>query len=429
MALPPDSTVQRITPDGVKPEGDSLAPLIESLRRRREEIARTPIDRLLALLDDFAGRLLRDPRTNRLEGAMFLSAWLGRRNLQQFVELNLNGNPAYLDGFVPQGRNYLAAKPHGLVAMWMAGNVATLPMFSLVPALLAKNVCLVKLALPDPSGMDRLLAVLAESRAEGLRGGELLEAAAVVWFDYHEQRLNEEMSLAADATLVWGGAEAVRAIALLPRREHCVQIVFGPKYSIGLIGRKQLEDEAGLDAVVASFVRDVAIFDQRACSAPQTIFVERSDRHSLRQVGEMFARHLARLPAKPDLDAYTTAQILNVRAQWAMQESKDVIASADGANWTVCMDREPSLKEAVQSRTIFLTEVDSWRDVIPLLSAKVQTVGIALGDLDESLALAEAATRAGVARCVRPGIMNNYESPWDGKMLLGQLVRWVALKP
>ena len=87
------------------------------------------------------------------------------------------------------------------------------------------------------------------------------------------------------------------------------------------------------------------------------------------------------------------------------------------------------MKEAVQSRTIFLTEVDSWRDVIRLLGPKVQTVGLALGDLEESLGFAEAATRAGVARCVRPGIMNNYESPWDGKLLVGQLVRWVTLKP
>jgi hypothetical protein len=122
-------------------------------------------------------------------------------------------------------------------------------------------------------------------------------------------------------------------------------------------------------------------------------------------------------------------QILGVRAQWAMDPSREVIASAGGANWTVCMDRELSLKQAVQSRTIFLTEVESWREVIALLTPKVQTVGVAMGDLEESLALAEAATRAGVARCVRPGIMNNYESPWDGKLVVSQLARWVTLKP
>jgi len=422
-------SVLRFLPGGTESH-DSLGPVVDAIRARQAWLADVPVDTLLALFDDFAGRLMRDPHTQGLEGAMFLAAWLKRNNLENLLRLNFNGNPAYLDGFQPRGRDYLAAKPHGLVAMWMAGNVATLPMFSLVPGLLTKNVCLVKLAQPEPQGIDRLLAVLSESGAEGLRGDELLEAAAVVWFDYGQGELSEAMSRAADAKVIWGGQAAVEAITRLPRPEHCVEIVFGPKYSIGVIDRKRLEgDEGALDEAVAGFVRDVAIFDQRACSAPQTIFVERNARLSLREIGERFARHLERLGPKPGSDPYTTMQILDARASWAVDETRDVIASTDGANWTVCLDREASLKEAVQSRTVFLTEVDSWRKVIPLLSPKVQTVGIAFADREDALALAEAATRAGAVRCVRPGLMNNYESPWDGKLLLSQLVRWVTLKP
>jgi len=423
-------SVLEFLPRGGTASHDALGPVVDALRARQAWLADVPVGTLLALFDDFSGRLMRDPRTQSLEGAMFLAAWLRRPNLEDLLRLNLNGNSAYLDGFQPHGRDYLAAKPHGLVAMWMAGNVATLPMFSLVPALLTKNVCLVKLAQPEPQGIDRLLMVLAESGAEGLRGDELLGAAAVVWFDYRQGELSEAMSRAADAKVVWGGQAAIEAVTRLPRPEHCVEIVFGPKYSIGVIGRKRLEgDERALDEAIAGFVRDVAIFDQRACSAPQTIFVERNARWSLREIGERFARHLDRLGPKPGSDPYTTMQILDARASWAMDESRDVIASADGANWTVCLDRETSLKEAVQSRTLFLTEVDSWQDVIPLLSPKVQTVGIAFAEREDAVALAEAATRAGAVRCVRPGLMNNYESPWDGKLLASQLVRWVTLKP
>ncbi len=421
--------VYRITPDGVQPAADSLLPIVESLNQKREWLAKIPVDGMVGLFADFAARIIRDPRTKSLEGCMFLAAWLGANNLRQLLQLNLNGNPAFLDGFQPVGRNFLAAKPQGLAAMWMAGNVATLPLFSLVPALLAKNVCLVKLANPDPAGMDKLLAVLAESQAGELRGADLLEAAAVVWFDYRNRALNEQMSLAADVKLMWGGAEAIRAIGALPRREHCGEIIFGPKYSIGIIGRERLEgDPAKLEDAVAAFVRDIAIFDQRACSAPQTIFIERNAKLSLREVGEIFARHLAKLPPKPGLDPYSTMQIVNVRARFAMDENRDVIASTDGANWTVCLDREASLKEAVQSRTIFLTEIDSWRIIIPLLSPKVQTAGLAFAKTEQALEFAEAATQAGVARCVRPGIMNNHESPWDGKLIINQLVRWVTLK-
>ncbi len=80
------------------------------------------------------------------------------------------------------------------------------PCFRLIPALLAKNVCLVKLAYAEPEGTDRLLAVLAESQAGDIRGADLLDAAAVVWFDYHNRQLNEQMSLAADVKIIWGGA-------------------------------------------------------------------------------------------------------------------------------------------------------------------------------------------------------------------------------
>jgi hypothetical protein len=423
-------SILRITPRGVEPAGDSLLPIIESLNARRDRLAKIPIDSVVALIADFAARLLRDPHTKSLEGCMFLSAWLGSNNVRQLLELNINGNPAYLDGFVPYGRNYLAAKPQGLVAMWMAGNVATLPMFSLIPALLAKDVCLVKLAYSEPAGTDRILAVLAEAQAGDIRGVELLDASAIVWFDYHNRELNEQMSLAADVKIIWGGAAAIKAITALPRREHCGEIIFGPKYSIGVIDRQKLESQPEkLDETIAAFVRDIAIFDQRACSAPQTIFVERNTRLSLREVGDLFAKHFAKLPPKLGLDPYTTMQIVNVRAAWAMDDAKDVIASADGANWTVCLDRDVSLKQAVQSRTIFLTEVESWQQVVPLLSPKVQTVGMAFGNGDDTISFAEAATLAGVVRCVRPGLMNNHESPWDGKLLINQLVRWVMLKP
>ena len=423
-------TVLRVTPGAAQDVGDTLTPVVQSLDGHRSALSKIGVETMLAVFDDFSRRLMRDPRTQTLEGVMFLSAWLGRRNLEKMLKLNLNGNCGYVDGFVPQGRDYLAAKPHGLVAMWMAGNVPTLPMFALVPALLTKNACLLKLADSDTQGIGQLLAVLADAEADGLSGSRLLDATAIVWFDYRQTELGEAMSRAADAKVIWGGAPAVRAISALPCQEHCVEIVFGPKYSIGMLGRALLEgDDKPLDSAIGGLVRDIAIFDQRACSSPQTIFVEANSRRGLDEIGRMFAKQFDRLPPKPGLDAYTTMRILNVRAEWALDESKDVVASADQADWTVCMDRDASLKEAVQSRTIFLSEVQTWQDVIPLLSPKVQTVGIAIGNVEETLAFAEAAADAGVARCVRPGLMNVYESPWDGKLLINQLVRWVTLKP
>jgi hypothetical protein len=86
------------------------------------------------------------------------------------------------------------------------------------------------------------------------------------------------------------------------------------------------------------------------------------------------------------------------------------------------------MKEAVQSRTVFLTEIDTWQQILPLITPKIQSVGTAFGDPADAEAFAGQATLRGVARCVRPGLMNGFESPWDGKLVVSELVRWVSFR-
>ena len=119
-------SVLRITPDGIaagrrEPGADRRVARTDSgawLRRT------CPSSGCLALFDDFAGRLLARPRTARLEGSMFLSAWLGAATCSSFCELNLNGNPAYLDGFVPKGGTIWRPSRTG---WWPCGWPATWP--------------------------------------------------------------------------------------------------------------------------------------------------------------------------------------------------------------------------------------------------------------------------------------------------------------
>ena len=422
-------SILQFLPRGEIRETSSLAPIIETLRSRSATISEIPTEKLLDLLDDFSRRLLADMRTKQIDGLVYLASWLRRTNIEKLLRINFGGSFKCLDHFETREGVRLAAKPRGLVAMWMAGNVSTLPMFSIIHSMLAKNVSIVKLAQSDPSVMDPLLSVFEESEGGGLRGSDLLSSIAVVWFDYKDNALNNEMSLAADTKVVWGRQASIEAISALPRHEHCTEIIFGPKYSIGVIDHSIPMDKRRYRNAISGFVRDIAAFDQRACSAPQTIFIEHNSKYSLTDVGAHFAEQMHRLPPKPSLDAYSTLRILNARAKWGLHAERSVIASGIEAEWTVCMDHEVSLKEAVQSRTIFLSEIDHWKQILPLLSLKIQTVGIAFGDELEAEAFSEAATLRGVARCVRPGLMNGFESPWDGKLFVSELTRWVTLKP
>lgn len=420
----------RLLRPGASPEPfDDLAPVVARLNAARPALAQTPVASLVAFLDDFGRRILDDPAARAVAGAAFLSAWLRKANLERVLALNLRGRPEALDGFVPESDALLGARPRGLVSMWMAANVPTLPFFSLVPGLLAKNACLVKVADGGEDAASALLGVLASARGGGLAGADLAGAVALVSFPSSARDLSEAMSLAADGKVAWGGAAALEAIRALPQAPHAVNVEFGPKTSFAVLDRALLADEDALSRALAGLARDVHVFDQRACSSPQTVFVEETPARPLEEVGRRLAAVLAKLPPKAALDPYTTLAIAGARAEWALDPARDVIASPGGAQWTVLLDREVSLKEPVQSRTVFLTGVASWRDVIPLLTPAVQTAGIAFADPGEALAFAREATRAGVVRCVRPGLMNVHESPWDGRLLVSDLVRWVTVKP
>ena len=316
--------------------------------------------------------------------------------------------------------------------MWMAGNVATLPMFSLVPGLLAKNVCLVKLALPDPAGIDRLLAVLADSQADGLRGRDLLEAVAVVWFDYRKRELNEEMSLAADARDRSGAAhEAIRAIPRCRAASIAVEIVFGPKYSIGVIDRKRL---GGRRRAVGSGRRRL-----------------RARRGGLRPAGLLGAANDLSSSATPAVRWSASAKCSPGNSKscrrnpaWTPTPRCGSSPSAPNGQWTRRATSSPrrtgrigpsaSTAKSRSRRPCNRGPSSSprwtrWHDIVPLLSAEGADRRHRFRRASRAVAFAEAATAAGVVRCVRPGLMNQYESPWDGKLLLNELVRWVILKP
>ena len=88
-----------------------------------------------------------------------------------------------------------------------------------------------------------LLAALSEvtytnARGETFSGRILTDAMAVVYADRQDQAAARELSRLADVRVAWGGREAVEAIINLPRRYGTEDIVFGPKLSFAIVGRR-----------------------------------------------------------------------------------------------------------------------------------------------------------------------------------------------
>lgn len=409
-----------------------LAHIADSLTRNREALAALPVDAIIQILDELGKRVLRNTEIYTLPGVSFISLWLRRENLEKLCEINY-ADRHYLDGFRTNDLNLLMmAQPRGIVCQWIAANMPTLGFFSMVLAILSKNASLVKMPeehIPLIAALLRELETIAVDH-DGMtcHGRTVLGSIVIVSFEGKNAADSEKFSLVSDCRVIYGGSEAVRAISRLPCRDHCETIIFGPKYSFAIFDREYIES-AALDRALDLFARDVSVFNQMACSSPHVLFLEKSsislesfvDR--LRCSFENLPPALKNQPVSPGM----ASRIINIRALYRLSKGKNCSAPQD-LGWTVLTDGNISLEEPIQGKCIFVKEVDSVDQVIPLITHKIQAVSIGIPDPEKREKFAREATYRGVDRVVIPGAIHDFTLPWDGIMTLNRLVRWVILK-
>ena len=313
---------------------------------------------------------------------------------------------------------------------WVAGNVPVLGLISVVQAMLTKNANLVKVSRRSPGVLPHLLngltaAEYTNAAGQKLTGRLLTDAMAVVYCDRDDKDAAQELSLAADVRVAWGGREAVEAITHLPRRYGTEDIVFGPKLSCAIVGAERLVDADTARRTATAIAADASAFDQQGCNSPHTVFVERggaiAPANFARLLGEAMETESRRAPLA-EIDPAAAMNVLAVRTEYAMRG--EVHHSRDIQWAVVYSDDEQGLAEPCYLRTVFVRAVNDVFDVVEHCSPQTQTVGLAVDARGESLA--DALTARGVERCPAVGSMRIYDAPWDGLFAMDRMVRWVS---
>lgn len=405
---------------------DNLDEVNKIIRERMKYLFNLPVESILELLHRFSRALVREPSVKRIPGIAFLSNWLRRENLRRIVEINL-GNLHFLDDFMGEGRKQFRAFPRGVVCHWIAGNIPTLSLFSLFQSMICKNGNILRIPEISLPSVLPILRLFSTMEYLGITGVQLLKSVAVVFFPSDDVQSNEQLSMMADARVVWGGKEAVSAISNLPHMTHCEDIIFGPKYSFSVFDKKVLVSES-LGKYIRNLASDIVLFEQTACSSPHVVFLE-SDWNEVMGFGELLAKEFQRLSRsmpKEDVDVGMCINIINKRAEYALDKNRAVICPKEN-DWSILIDSQLSLEEPIQSRTIFLKPVANIMDVASLVTRNVQSIGNGILDDQKATEFANEAMCNGAARIVPPGQMHIYDSPWDGILLLSRLVRWNTL--
>ncbi len=412
----------------------SMEKIRDIIEMRRKELYEMPLEAIIGVFNDYAKKLIKDTETRKIEGVAYLSNWCRRSNIEKIVKIGLSypdaiDHPEKIDGM------YLKAQPKGVVCQWIAGNIPTLALYSYIQSVICRNGNIIRASRRNVDETQVLLEKLKDASFEykgrKYSGMTILKSTALVSFESSDETANRDMSLTADCKVMWGGSEAINSIRNLPQKEYCTNIVFGPKYSFGVIDKEMVKDVfEGKDAELFNhIIDDIITFEQAACSSPQVLFFEKSGvslKKIAERLGESFAKRSERYPKK-DIDISKAAEIINIRAEYALSEDKDVVFSY-GNDWTILMNRDVDLEEPVHSRIIFIKEIDDIFDAVPLVTRKIQTIGTAIKKEDRYIKFAELASYKGALRFTPFGQMNTQENPWDGMLVMDNLVNWISIR-
>ncbi|MBN2101790.1 MAG: acyl-CoA reductase [Candidatus Aenigmarchaeota archaeon] len=417
----------------VKGETGTFKEITENLKKNSKSFLDMPLESIILLFDEFSRKCVRDPKLRGIEGINFLSIWMKRISIENMISINFTKREI-LEKFIEiKDNHFIKAQPRGLACHWIAGNIPTLGLFSWMQSVLCKNRNIVKVPADSIEVMEKLIKSFSEVKTEingcEYKGDDILSVSAFLSFPRDDFTLNQEMSLAADAKIIWGGADAVNAIKKYPEKESCESLIFGPKYSFAIMDSSFIE-ENDIEKALNGLVMDIMVFDQAACSSPQILVIEKNKKYSKEDIARMVAKifnEFSEKYPKGRMNPSTVAKIVNERGMFLLDENKGALFSK-APDWTILIDNEIELNEAVQSRTLFIKETDDLLKLSNQISQKIQTVGIAVKNNEKLFRICDEFTKGGVSRCVRFGSMNHYESPWDGMLQMSRLVRFVTLK-
>lgn len=430
----------RLSPVDLKRQVDALA------TARDRYLAHRPVAEIVGVIDRVAARFAdpADPLRRAAERALpavtaysapmirlvldrMAADWRAPR-LRELLRAEF-GDPRVLDGFLPAPRAHGQHAAFGprLAVHVFSGNVPGVAVTSIIRSLLVKAATLGKAAVGEPL----LAALFARGVAEA--DAEIGECLAVTYWAGGDEMMERAALEAADAVVVYGGAEAVASIrARTPATARFLG--YGPKISFGVVGRGALSGDAARGAAL-----DASTFDQQGCVSPHLFYAEEGGAVSPEAWSAMLAKEMAAVEGelpRGTLAPGESSAIRQLRAEAEFAEAGGggtrLHASGEGTAWTVLYDPRPDFTASCLNRVVRVKPVASLADVPALVeryAPVLQTVGIAAG-ADETRALATALARVGASRFTPLGKMA-WPPPWwhhDGRPPLRELVRWADLE-
>ncbi|MBI2251994.1 MAG: hypothetical protein HYU63_04505 [Armatimonadetes bacterium] len=356
---------------------------------------------------------------------------LSSKNLEKKISFEL-GNKYYLDRFIYKNSyaGYFRAQNLGIILHVSAGNIFLGGIDSLINGMLTKNVNLLKVASSDP-----LFPILfAQSLKEADPRGMLANNFCVLSFKGGEEKTENYLKKECDAIIVWGGEETVKSYRKnLPLKTKLIE--YGPRIGFAVITQKGIKQNE-LSGLAQSIAKDIIVWDQKACSSPQVIYLEQNN--NFIKLSKMLAEKLKQMafdfpPGELILDEKIEITKFRemARADQAFGEAY-LFCPKDSLNYSVVYEKDPSLKTSPLGRFIYIKPFKNIQALIKQLkdfSAYFQSLGICASAMEVKI-FSEQLSQIGITRITEIGKMHQGKlgSPHEGSFQTQELIKWINIE-
>ncbi len=428
-----------------------VAQIIEQANSQKDRISQYPLDKILRVLNtaarywddpNYKARILMQEKLPGITGFSFemidlglssLSEILKTKALKQKIETEFQAFPR-TEGFKFKNENKTALRWHplGKVLHVLSGNVFLVAAGSIVEGLITGNVTILKMSSEETHFSPIFIESLREAERE--LGYEDVVSQSIIPISYSSNQIDviESLKSQVEGILVWGGEDAVKAYRnnLSP---HTRLILFGPKLSLAFITKKGI-NKFGLNFIAMQLAKELSLWDQNACTAPQVCFVQGKEnaKKLLQHLAEELENQNHILPCG-NIDPNTAAEIRKIRSLYEIIEIKEeglLKCSEGNLDWTVYLDNDQQIEPSPLHRTLKIIPIDDIGEILPQfcsLKSFIQTIGL-VSDDTEHLSLANEFGNQGALRivCLDKMSSGKIDDPHDGAYDLPQLMNLVV---
>lgn len=353
-----------------------------------------------------------------------LAGLLSREALEE--RLSCLGDRRALDGWTTYQGKSCRALPLGAICHVAPGNIFLGAIDSVITGMITKNINVLKLSRQDPVFPFIFLEALLEED----KPGKIASTLALTSWNHSNKQIMELVGREFDGILLFGGEDAVREYSKVTAPENRL-LAFGPKLSWGLIRAGLNEQE--LDRAISGFSLDIALWEQKACTSCQNLFVEGEE--LARKVAEQLHIRLKQLDEtlpQEDIDLDEGVDIRKERERVFWQSFQGENQLLEGKSHSVILGRGGDIIPSPLNRTIYVNAIDNWLDLVHgnmgYMSDHMSTAGVAVPAplFDETLRGLEPLA---VPRFCLPGTMGlgvDGSAPHDGSYMILGLVRLVS---